>query len=127
MFNMTLQKLKDHPITVGIGIFAAIMGAVAGLFYLVQLFTSEGNPRPNGIPSAVSDNYNVLAGQTLTVPVASGVLQNDSDPDDDNLTAVQSTNASSGILTLNQAGSFTYIPDSGFEGTDSFIYEASAL
>jgi VCBS repeat-containing protein len=60
----------------------------------------------------------------LSVP-APGVLGNDNDPDGDDLTAVLDTDVSNGTLNLNADGSFTYTPDSGFSGTDSFTYHAN--
>jgi VCBS repeat-containing protein len=35
------------------------------------------------------------------------------------------TGPSHGSLTLNADGSFTYTPDQDFNGTDTFIYQAS--
>lgn len=35
------------------------------------------------------------------------------------------TGRTNGTLTLNDDGSFTYIPDTGFVGTDSFTYRAN--
>ena len=54
-----------------------------------------------------------------------GVLENDSDADDDTLSAVLVGATGHGSLTLNSDGSFTYTPDAGFSGTDSFTYSAS--
>jgi hypothetical protein len=55
--------------------------------------------------------------------VAPGVLNNDNDPDGDPLTAVLESVPDDGSVTLNADGSFTYTPDSGFFGTDTFSYE----
>jgi VCBS repeat-containing protein len=79
---------------------------------------------PNQVPVAVADAYSVTQGITLTV-AAPGVLANDSDGDGDDLTAVLDTDVTSGTLTLNADGSFTYTPDAGFAGTDSFTYHAN--
>lgn len=79
---------------------------------------------PNSAPVVVDDNYTVDANATLTVP-GEGVLANDSDPDNDPLTAVLVSDVSNGVLTLNPNGSFTYTPSAGFVGTDSFTYQAS--
>lgn len=53
------------------------------------------------------------------------VLDNDFDPDGNqqivNTTPVSST--SNGTLTLNANGTFSYVANDGFKGTDSFIYE----
>jgi VCBS repeat-containing protein len=60
----------------------------------------------------------------LNVP-APGVLDNDSDPDGDDLTAVLDTDVSNGSLTLNSDGSFTYTPAPGYSGADGFTYHAN--
>jgi len=76
-------------------------------------------------PVATADTYTVNEDNTLTVPVAAGVLDNDTDADGDGLTAVLVGNVTSGSLTLNANGSFTYIPAANFNGTDSFTYRAN--
>ncbi len=75
-------------------------------------------------PNAVPDSYSVNQNQTLTVS-APGVLTNDSDPGNGTLKAVLSTNVTSGTLTLNTNGSFTYMPPANFSGTVYFYYFAS--
>ncbi|GAB3020092.1 Ig-like domain-containing protein [Bowmanella dokdonensis] len=79
----------------------------------------------NNPPDAVDDSYSLLQDQVLMVPEASGLLANDSDADGDALT-VDPTPAVmpvSGSLDLNGDGSFTYSPDPGFVGQDSFTYD----
>ena len=57
---------------------------------------------------------------------APGVLSNDWDNVDDELTAVLDTAPMYGYLEyLNSDGSFSYLPGSGFFGTDEFYYRAS--
>jgi hypothetical protein len=61
--------------------------------------------------------------QPLNVP-APGVLSNDTNPNTlANLTAVKVTDPNNGTLTLNPDGSFTYTPNPGFSGSDSFTYK----
>ncbi len=81
----------------------------------------------NDPPVAVDDFYTVLGNTTLTTTVANGVLNNDSDPESDPLTVNTTplSGPSNGTLTLNSDGTFTYIPNSGFSGPDSFDYEIS--
>ncbi|MEG4470718.1 Ig-like domain-containing protein, partial [Microcoleus sp. AT9_B5] len=79
----------------------------------------------NNPPFAVIDNYQTLHGKVLNVPVAEGVLDNDSDLDGDVLTATKVTNPNNGTLGFNQDGSFTYTPNPGFVGLDSFTYTVS--
>ena len=63
----------------------------------------------NAAPRAVDDSYSVVAGDTLDVSVGSGVLANDSDPNDDALTAELITPAQNGDVTLQADGSFSYV------------------
>jgi hypothetical protein len=79
----------------------------------------------NGAPVPVNDSYTVVHNQVLTVPPEEGVLANDSDPDRDPLTARLANGPGHGGLTLNQDGSFTYSPVSGYVGPDSFTYTAN--
>ena len=78
----------------------------------------------NNPPVANNDSYTMLHDRTLDVP-APGVLGNDSDPDGDDLTALLVSSVSHGLLTLNGDGSFSYVPNAGFFGNDSFSYKAS--
>lgn len=78
----------------------------------------------NQAPTAVGDSYNTGEDTQLIVPVA-GVLTNDTDPENDPLTAVLVAGASNGSVTLNADGSFTYTPITGFTGSDSFTYKAN--
>jgi gliding motility-associated-like protein len=76
----------------------------------------------NDAPIAVNGNYSTSEDATLN---GSSVLTNDSDPDGD-LLIINTTpvvNVSSGNLTLNSNGTFTYVPVLNFNGTVSFTYE----
>lgn len=78
---------------------------------------------PNQAPVASGDGYDMVSGATLNI-AAPGVLGNDSDADGDPLAAVLASSPASGSLILNGDGSFSYTPDAGFAGTDSFAYRA---
>jgi VCBS repeat-containing protein len=80
----------------------------------------------NDPPVAQADAYNTPGGdQALTVP-APGVLSNDSDPDTGaTLTAQGASQPSQGGVILSPDGSFTYTPNPGATGQDSFTYTAS--
>jgi hypothetical protein len=81
-----------------------------------------GNWHP---PIAADDSYDVNEEQLLTVN-APGVLGNDhTDLPGGVLTAILVEDADQGMLTLNPDGSFTYLPDIDFNGTDTFTYIAS--
>jgi hypothetical protein len=91
-------------------------------------FTASVGPVPtNGPPTAVSDEYNTLEGfnHTLTVSAAGGVLQNDRDPEGDQLTASKTSDPANGSVTLDPDGSFSYTPVASFFGDDQFTYRAS--
>ncbi len=76
-------------------------------------------------PTATADSYNTPEETLLTV-VLPGILSNDTDPDGDSLTAeLVLDSTAGGNLVLSADGSFTYDPDPGFVGTDSFTYRAS--
>ncbi|MBV7333691.1 tandem-95 repeat protein [Chloroflexi bacterium TSY] len=78
----------------------------------------------NSAPVAVDDTYSTDEGTLLDVP-APGVLTNDSDADGDTLAAVLVNDVSNGTLSLNADGSFTYTPNAGFVGDDTFTYKAN--
>jgi VCBS repeat-containing protein/predicted outer membrane repeat protein len=78
----------------------------------------------NDAPVAVDDAYTTDEDTDLVVS-APGVLGNDSDPEDDPLTAVLDEAPAHGELTLNANGSFVYIPDEDYAGTDTFTYHAN--
>ncbi len=73
-------------------------------------------------PIAVNDLYHAVSDQTLDV-ATSGVLANDSDAEGDALQALEFRGPAHGSLELNPDGSFSYTPESGFSGTDGFIYQ----
>ena len=76
-------------------------------------------------PTANPDTYSDTYLHTLTVDAAQGVLANDTDPDATPLTASLDQGPQHGSLTLNSDGSFSYTPNAGFIGSDSFIYTAT--
>jgi uncharacterized repeat protein (TIGR01451 family) len=78
----------------------------------------------NGAPAATDDRYTVARDGKLVVG-APGVLANDTDPEDDRLLATLVSGPSKGDLKLDPDGSFTYLPDRGFAGEDSFVYRAA--
>ncbi|MFA7628493.1 MAG: Ig-like domain-containing protein, partial [Candidatus Dojkabacteria bacterium] len=71
---------------------------------------------------AVDDDYDTNEGETLTV-AAPGVLANDIDVDLNIMTAGLVTDVQHGNLSLNGDGSFVYVPDPNFFGTDTFEYQ----
>jgi VCBS repeat-containing protein len=81
-------------------------------------------PSGNVPPVAVDDSYSTAQDTALNIS-APGVLANDSDTDNDPLTAVLVPNGTVGSVILNPDGSFSYTPPAGFTGDDHFTYQAS--
>ena len=81
-------------------------------------------PPVNTPPVANPNTYNTGFGAQLTVN-APGVLGNDTDADNDPLTAVLQNDVSNGTLSLSPNGSFIYQPNGGFSGADGFTYVAN--
>jgi hypothetical protein len=75
----------------------------------------------NQLPVANDDSFSVVENLMLVVP-APGVLDNDTDPNDHNISAVLDTTTTNGSLELIGDGSFTYMPDPDFVGDDTFTY-----
>ena len=75
---------------------------------------------------ANDDEYETMAGVTLEV-AAPGVLDNDVllDPNE-TVTLDVLAEPTSGTLTLNDDGSFTYVPNAGFFGVDAFEYQLTS-
>lgn len=73
----------------------------------------------NTAPMAVDDSGAVAEGGTLM----GNVIANDSDPEDDPLTATLLTGPANGTAGIAANGDYTYTPDAGFSGTDSFTYQ----
>ena len=78
----------------------------------------------NQRPTAASDAYEMMTDDVLIVP-APGVLGNDEDLDGDTITASLSESPANGSVTLDEDGSFVYLPDPDFAGEDIFTYMAT--
>ena len=76
-------------------------------------------------PNAINDSYSLDEDVSLNIDEENGVLQNDSDIENNDITTKLSSDVSNGTLTLNSNGSFEYKPNENYFGTDSFTYSAS--
>jgi VCBS repeat-containing protein len=101
--------------------YQAYDGTTGGNVVTVTLTVS---PPPNLPPVALADVYTATEDTPLST-AAPGVLANDADPDGGTLTAELVTGTGHGTVTMSGDGSFTYTPDAGFAGTDTFTYRVS--
>ncbi|MGD9856719.1 MAG: Ig-like domain-containing protein, partial [Planctomycetaceae bacterium] len=78
----------------------------------------------NDAPVAADDAYFITQGASgvIFTVAAPGVLANDSDADGEPLEAQRLSDPANGSVTFNPDGSFVYVPNPGFSGTDSFLY-----
>jgi len=78
----------------------------------------------NDLPVAVNDAFSTPEDTQLVI-AAPGILANDSDVDGPlPLTTVIMSSTTSGTLSLNPDGSFTYTPNANYFGPDAFTYRA---
>lgn len=75
----------------------------------------------NDAPSATDDIAIVDEDMTAT----GNVLTNDTDAENDMLTAALASGPRNGVVTVNPDGSFEYLPTSNFNGSDNFTYTVS--
>ncbi|MEM7311799.1 MAG: cadherin domain-containing protein, partial [Planctomycetota bacterium] len=77
----------------------------------------------NESPDAVNDSFSTSVSTELSP--TTGVLANDSDPEGGALSITILVAPLSGTLSVSADGTFTYVPDAGFIGTDTFVYATS--
>jgi hypothetical protein len=82
----------------------------------------------NQPPQAIADEYTLPEDRSGFFQTASnGLLSNDRDAEGDRLTAVLVQAPSFGKISVQPDGSFFYVPDPDFFGTDQFTYVAQDL
>ncbi|WBX75623.1 Ig-like domain-containing protein [Tenacibaculum ovolyticum] len=106
-----------------------LVTAVAGTTYSFTVTDTDGS----GCTSAASSNIVVSAGNctnaiadiitTYTdIAVNGNVLTNDEDIEGDSQLITSNTDPSNGMLIISSTGDYTYTPNPGFTGEDSFTY-----
>ena len=85
----------------------AVLG---GALYSTQVFAVA--------PIANSDERTVTVNFSATI----NVLNNDTDPDGDDIFIVSTTEPQNGSVLINEDGGITYTPNTDFTGVDSFTY-----
>ena len=125
--NLTLNSDGSFSYTPTAGYFGSDSftykvndGALDSAVATVQLTVNE----VNSPPVANNDAYALPQGTVLNV-AAPGILANDSDPEGHQLSVSILTQPTNGHLVPAAGGSFSYNPNPGFTGTDSFTYLVS--
>lgn len=75
-------------------------------------------------PVAIADHHSTMEDERLVIP-APGVLENDLDSGSAIVALVIEARPKHGSVTLQADGSFNYLPDADFHGSDDFTYRAS--
>ncbi len=114
---------------------ASAMEIIGGDIYILSglnLYRIPGNafdglPSGNNLaPVANNDSFSTPEGVALVIPAGSkGVLPNDTDGNDDKLTASLLAAPTHGTVVIEGNGRFTYTPAAGYQGIDTFTYSAT--
>lgn len=88
--------------------------------------TVKINNKKNSAPQVKDEKYTTEFDTALKVGPSKGVLANDKDADDEQtLTVPDYKQPKHGKVKVAENGSFTYTPDKGFSGKDSFKYSVT--
>jgi len=115
----------SHSITVtAIGPFAGTTGTA--FTAEIDFFETDSDPilnedAPNAAPVAVDDELGTPVNTALVI-AASDLLANDTDAEGDPLELVSIGDPSSGTITANGDGTYTFTPAAGFVGTAVLTY-----
>lgn len=80
----------------------------------------DGGLTANTPPQAVDDAASTNEDNAVTI----SVLANDTDPEGDLLSILETSDGLGGTTTVNADGTVTYTPNADFNGTDTFTYVA---
>ncbi|WP_158507050.1 cadherin-like domain-containing protein, partial [Ruegeria atlantica] len=133
--NWTTAGSFNHAMTVSqAGVFTGNTGNALGFTAQVDYFENTADPivnedgtitPSNDPPDAVDDGLATDEDVALVINVAGDLLANDSDPEGDPISLTGVTQPANGVLTDNGNGTYTYTPNAGFSGADSFTYTIS--
>jgi hypothetical protein len=128
IYSSTQIKIVIDDVTI-FDISGSFPSGKVGFYNFSQAQVRYGNVQISQVgpgqvpPIAMDDHYGVFMNNTLTVNNVNGILANDFDPNLDDFFITQLTDVTNGTLNLNlDDGSFTYIPDAGWTGIDTFTY-----
>lgn len=103
-------------------------------FFIYEITDSQGNTaqapvkliinQTNSAPTPVNDNYQLDEDTTLNIAASNGLLNNDSDPEGDDIRVDPNLvhPPSNGTVNISENGSFSYTPNNNFFGSDTFRY-----
>jgi VCBS repeat-containing protein len=101
-----------------------LAGNVTLALSIREAVAQEGDADRLASVMAYDDTYTVAEGGVLTVSAEGGVLADDSEANGGSLTAALTSLPKNGTIVFNANGAFSYTPEAGFFGTDSFAYSA---
>jgi len=120
---------SDKVDTLGDAIIAAKLSLWASGAYLdlLDTYTLFGDPATIFLRTLIADDESYMTEEDLALNIAAadGILVNDLNPRGSLLIIHLLSDVSNGTLNLSQDGSFTYVPNPGFVGMDSFNYAIS--
>ena len=91
-----------------------------------EIVSFDASFRENGDANSVAQSFQGRVRYRSTGSGSlPGVLANDTDAEGTTLTASLVTNPVNGTVTFNPDGSFSYTPNPGFNGVDSFTYRSN--
>ena len=119
-----------HALAVSsVGTFAGSADASTAFTSQVDYFFNTAAPVVDDVftppPVAGDDALSASLDQNLVIDVNADLLVNDSDPQGDPLTITGNTQPANGTLVDNGDGTWTYQPNTGFIGQDTFTYDIS--
>jgi beta-glucosidase len=113
ILRVNLNSFRHY---IGMAIFAITLSACGGSSQSTKAV--ETTTPVNTIPLAVADNFSTNQNTTLTGDLAA----NDTGLNDSPVTFSIDTPTSNGEVTVTGNGIASYIPNTDFSGTDSFVY-----
>jgi Tol biopolymer transport system component/subtilisin-like proprotein convertase family protein len=122
--NLTFANVADGPSTAPRTV-SLVLTDNTGITSNTATKTINVTAVNDAPPAVQNDSYSTNEDTALMIAAATGVLSNDTDLDNDPMTATVVTGPSNGILAFNPNGSFNYSPNLNFNGTDSFTYRVS--
>jgi VCBS repeat-containing protein len=122
--NLTFANVADGPSTAPRTV-SLVLTDNTGITSNTATKTINVTAVNDAPPAVQNDSYSTNEDTALMIAASAGVLSNDTDLDNDSMTATVVIGPSHGTLAFNPNGSFNYTPNLNFNGTDSFTYRVS--